>query len=272
MGRLGNQMFQFASTLGISDRTSLEARFPIENCFRLQASGPFDPKSGTNMQVKCDLLDCFEINPSYFIPERHLELSKIYSEAIFGYDAGTESITDGTSLYGYYQTEKYFSHIREKILKEFSFKQHIKDFAGIYMENIRKSNKDSQIVSIHVRRGDYVMFPDHHPTCTKDYYSKSIEEFEIESTIFLVFSDDVEWCRNEFTDPNYIICDLQDPYVELCLMSLCDHHIIANSSYSWWGSWLNINPNKKVIAPSRWFGTAINKDVSDIYCKDWKII
>ena len=86
---------------------------------------------------------------------------------------------------------------------------------------------------------------------------------------FIIFSDDPDWCRNEFFGENYIISDLGDAYIELCAMSLCDHNIIANSSFSWWGAWLNNNPNKIVISPSKWFGPAIGKDTSDVYCKNW---
>jgi hypothetical protein len=273
MGRLGNQMFQFASTLGIAHKLGLDARFPIENCFRLQGSGPFDPKLGRNMLVKCDLLDCFEIDPIYFIPEHHISFENVYNESIFGYNSESESIKDGTVLYGYFQTEKYFLDIREHILSQFKFKEEFEKPASAYMGLI-KGEGEQQIVSIHIRRGDYVMFPDHHPTCSKEYYQKSIEKIRehVPQCKFLVFSDDVDWCRNEFNGEEFIICDLNSPYVELCLMSLCDHHIIANSSFSWWGSWLNRSNSKKTIAPSKWFGPAINKDVSDVYFSNTIII
>lgn len=273
MGRLGNQMFQFAATLGIAKRLGFDARFPLENCLRLQGSGPFDPNTGRNMLVKCDILDCFEIGPEYFIPERHLVFDKSYHETIFEYDAKVENIQDSTALYGYFQTEKYFLNAKEEIYKQFTFKSHIKQLADSYMENIRITHKDSYIVSIHVRRGDYVMFPDHHPTCSKEYYDSSISEFEdLDKKKFLVFSDDPGWCRTEFKEDDFIICDIGDPYVELCCMSLCDHHIIANSSFSWWAAWLNESKYCKVIAPSRWFGPLISKNVNDVYCKGWKVI
>ncbi len=270
MGRLGNQMFQFASTLGIAHRLGFEAKFPIENCFKLQGSGPFDPKLGRNMLVKCDLLDCFDIDPIYFIPDRHLDFDKVYHESVFEYDKRSEEIQDGTNLYGYYQTEKYFLDVRDLILSQFTFKSHIRQSAEFYMENIRSSYKDSQIVSIHVRRGDYVMFPDHHPTCSKEYYNSAISKFEDGTEkVFLVFSDDIEWCRQEFAGHQFVVCDIMDPYVELYLMSLCDHHIIANSSFSWWGAWLNIKEDKIVVAPSRWFGSAMNKNTEDVYSPNW---
>lgn len=274
MGRLGNQMFQFASTLGVANRLGFEARFPIENCLNFQESGPFDPNIGRCMPVKCDLIDCFNIGLEYFIPERHLNRGSNYYENEFGYNKETEHLQDDCSLSGYFQTEKYFSEYRDQILSQFDFRSSYKTPAEDYIQTIRNEHKDAVIASIHVRRGDYVMFPDHHPPCSFNYYNNAIEELRIanEKVVYVIFSDDVDWCRSEFVDPSYIISDLGNPYTEMCAMSLCDHNIIANSSFSWWGSWLNKNPNKQVIAPSRWFGSQINKDVSDVYFKNVKII
>jgi hypothetical protein len=274
MGRLGNQMFQFASTLGIAKRLNTIARFPIENCLNYQESGPFDPSIGRCMSVKCDLTDCFDIGQEYFIPQRHISQRYYYNENEFGYNPGVENISGDCSLNGYFQTEKYFDEFRDSILSQFTFKSPYKDSAESYIQTIRKENKDAVIASIHVRRGDYVMFPDHHPPCSFNYYNNAMEELRIlnENIIYVIFSDDVEWCKTEFNDPDYIISDLENPYTEMCAMSLCDHNIIANSSFSWWGAWLNKNPDKIVISPSKWFGNAMNKDTSDVYCKDWIII
>ena len=274
MGRLGNQMFQFASTLGIANRLNLIARFPLENCLNYQGIGPFDPKTGSAIQVKCDLAECFEISQEYFIPRGQIESSSYYQEKEFEYNPALADIQDGCSLSGYFQTEKYFREFRELLLSQFSFKSSYKDSAESYIQTIRKANKDAVLASIHVRRGDYVMYPDHHPTCSFEYYNNAIEKLfsENSDTIFLVFSDDIEWCNSVFNDPRYIISDLNNSYTEMCAMSLCDHNIIANSSFSWWGAWLNTNPDKTVIAPDRWFGPAMGKDVSDVYCKNWIII
>lgn len=274
MGRLGNQMFQFASTLGTADKLGFEARFPIENCMLYQESGPIDPLTNKRIPVKCDLLDCFDISPEYMIPSRHIRIDHIYNESSFTYDTGVNKILDNTSLNGYLQTEKYFKHCRDLILSQFSFKDPYFRHASSYLENIRDSNESLEIASIHVRRGDYVMYPNHHPVCSKEYYTSAVESIKskIKNVKFLIFSDDPEWCKGEFIGEEYIICDLANPYSELCLMSLCDHHIIANSSFSWWGAWLNKKENNVVIAPSRWFGPYIGHDTSDIYCEKWETI
>lgn len=273
MGRLGNQMFQFASTLGVAENINVEARFPLENCSNSQMSGPFDPALGHNMDVKCDLTECFSIDPSYFIPAREIPVRYIYHEQDFGYNREIEHLVDFCSLHGYFQTEKYFSKYKELILSQFDFKQSYKDSASAYMENIRNNSKSPRIASIHVRRGDYVMSPEHHPVCSLEYYEKAISEIEQgEDVKFIVFSDDPEWCRGVFSGDSYVISDLNNPYIEMCTMSMCDDNIIANSSFSWWAAWLNTNKDKKVIAPSKWFGPLLNKNTSDVYCKGWKII
>lgn len=275
MGRLGNQMFQFASTLGISKMLNLEAAFPIENCVQTFPIGPFDPSIGEKMLVKCDLIDCFKIDPVYFIPRGEIPVSSIFNESIFTYDDKVTQIKENTDLYGYFQTDKYFSEYTDLILSQFSFKRQYRDPAVAYIEKIRESNKGCKIVSIHVRRGDYVMYPDHHPVCSKEYYDiciKEIKKSTKDRIKFLVFSDDTIWCKSEFSGDDFEISNLANPYSELCAMSLCDHNIIANSSFSWWGAWLNVNPEKIIFSPSRWFGNAMNKNTSDVYCKDWIIV
>jgi len=271
LGRLGNQMFQFASTIGIGGKLGIGVKFPIENCTKLEKAGPFIPEKNENMEVKCDLLECFDIDPSYFTELDGMGISSYYQEASFKYDPGILNIRDSMTLIGYFQTEKYFLEHRDLILSQFTFKPQYFKSASDYVQSIRRNNIDKRIVSIHIRRGDYVMYPNHHPVCSKLYYRTAIDliKSEIPDVKFLIFSDDPEWCKTEFFGEDYIISDLADQYLELCAMSLCDHHIIANSSFSWWGAWLNKNSDKKVIAPSKWFGPAIDHDTSDLYCQNW---
>jgi hypothetical protein len=274
MGRLGNQIFQFASTLGIAHRKGLDAKFPMENCYNSAPTGPIDFSTGENTATKCDLLDCFNISTSYFAPRNEIKILKIYHESEFCYNYSTESIEDFTDLYGYFQTEKYFSHCRDYILSQLVFRSEYSGIANSFIKNIRDQTNAGKLCSIHVRRGDYVMYPNHHPCCSLDYYKLAIHRMKTEFNVskFVVFSDDTDWCKTEFTGDEFIISDLKNPYSELCSMSLCDNQIIANSSFSWWGAWLNQNKEKIVISPSRWFGSSIEKDTSDIYCDKWKII
>ena len=262
MGRLGNQMFQFASTIGISKDLQLDARFPIENCFNSSPSGPFNQNLGSNEMVKCDLLECFEIEQYYFIPRRHISYTRTYTETDFKYNPETQKIEDFVNMDGYFQTEKYFVRHRDHIVSQLRFKKNILDLAMNFIES--KRNKGERLASIHIRRGDYVMYPNHHPVCSLDYYMDSIShlEFQYPEIKFIVFSDDPDWCRSNFNGEKFIICDINDSYIEMCAMSLCDDNIIANSSFSWWGAWLNQKEDKTVIA-------MIPKDTSDVYCNKW---
>ena len=273
MGRLGNQMFQFAATLATAERKNLPARFPMDNCSIVQSTGPFNSSTGTNIGVKCDLLNCFNIDKQYFVPAQSIITSYVYNERDFKYNNEILGIPDNCTLHGYFQSEKYFIDYRDLILSQFDFKQSYKESAIKYIDNIRESNEGYDITSVHVRRGDYLTSSEHHPPCSMEYYNTSTADIlKYNKNKFIVFSDDPDWCRSTFTGNDYIISDLNNSYIELCAMSLCDNNIIANSSFSWWGAWLNNNINKRVIAPSRWFGPALIKDTSDVYCKDWLII
>ena len=273
MGRLGNQMFQFASTLGIAKMVGTNPLFPIENCHREMGNGPINLKTGTNMWVKCDILDCFEIPKGYFVPETQISPSFIYQENEFKFNPQVRSLRQNTDLYGYFQDERYFIDIKEDILNIFKFRKEVSERAESHLgENLGSIPGIFPLVSLHVRRGDYTLYPNHHPTCSPEYYSEAMSRFSDQKIKFLVFSDDIDWCRTQFLGDQFVFIDSGSPYSDLKIMTQCDHHIIANSSYSWWGAWLNPKENKRVIAPSRWFGPEINKDSSEIYCQGWEVI
>lgn len=159
-------------------------------------------------------------------------------------------------LEGYFQSEKYFKDF-EKDIKEL--------FAPKFTVG---NNKDC--ASIHVRRGDYVTLPNHHPVLTMDYYNKAIQLIEPNATKFLVFSDDIKWCKENFIGNKFEFVEGNAPEVDLILQAKCSHNIIANSSFSWWGAYLNENPNKIVIAPKKWFGQTLSMhNTKDLYCADW---
>lgn len=269
LGRLGNQLFQFSSAVGIAKKRGWEASFPIENCTKFWSNGPIDPKTGQMINVKCDLLDCFDIPPSYFKSIGEIRPSVIYSERDFKFNPEVLTLPPHTDLYGYFQDERYFKEDRDLILSILKFK---KEYEDVSREFISKIDSKYQKVSLHIRRGDYTLYPDHHPVCSKEYYRSAMEKFSSGEIKFLVFSDDIDWCREEFNGDQFIFVDSGSPYSDLRIMTLCDHHIIANSSYSWWGAWLNTKIDKRVIAPSKWFGPAIQKDASEIYCEGWEKI
>jgi hypothetical protein len=127
---------------------------------------------------------------------------------------------------------------------------------------------DDNTCSVHIRRGDYLRFPNDHPTLLNDYYFKSFDKMK-KNTKFIVFSDDITWCKDNIKGNNMFYIEDETDYVNLILMSLCKHNIIANSSFSWWGAWLNKNKNKKVIAPKIWFGPNKNLNTKDLIPNKW---
>lgn len=234
-GRLGNQMFQYALLKSISLKNNYVFAIPKQNH---------------------QLIECFELKCKVYDLENEkiinmLSKLNLVNEASFLFDSRILEIKDNCDLIGNFQTEKYFSMYRNEILREFSFKEHIKQSSIKIINELKKDGKE--LVSLHIRRGDYVNLQVYHPLCTIEYYKECISKFK--NVKFVCFSDDIEWCKNNFNFVEDIFySETDDPYVDLCVMSLCEHNIIANSSYSWWGAWLNNNENKIVYAPKIWFG------------------
>lgn len=232
-GRLGNQMFQYATLLGIYAKKGYQI---ILN---------------ENIADSLELVKFFKIDKPHFYNKNDIRYSSTYKEEFYHYDRRLfNKITDDTNLEGYFQSYKYFEHCQDLVRDQFSFKDNLKEAASRYIESVREGR---QVVTIHVRRTDYVNLPDHHPLCGIEYYENAIRHFNEDETTFIVCSDDIQWCQNNIK-AKHIYYSNNDTFTDLCIMTLADHNIIANSSFSWWGSWLNKNKNKKVIAPNTWFG------------------
>jgi len=268
LGRLGNQLFQFSSTLGIARLNNTSPIFPINNIYSTKATGTLDKATGKRMETKLDLLSCFDINLNFFSDIIHIKTSYVYKEKDFKYNPETENLPDYVDLFGYFQTEKYFKKNEDEIRKNLVFKEDHTNFINNYISKINEVNEGRPKISVHIRRTDYLSLGELHPVCSLNYYNQAVEIFGKEA-IFLIFSDDLEWAKENFKGENFLFVEIGDPFKELFLMSKCDHHIIANSSFSWWGAWLNQKKDKKVIVPSLWFGKSMNKDTSDIYCEGW---
>jgi hypothetical protein len=252
-GLFGNQMFQYATL------------FSIAHTRKYDFGVPYKRRSPDKWNDFC-LPDCFKNlsakDSSYSIPQYKAE------EHNFCYNPGIFGIQDNTDILGYFQSEKYFKDYRNQLLKEFEFTSEIKEKA----EEIRNLSKD-RVISIHIRLGDYVHQQQNHPVCTMEYYKEALTHMPDDAMLF-IFSDDVETATNLFKDlgRKMVFPDTNNRFVDMCTMTLCDYHIIANSSFSWWGSWLS--NSKKTVAPSAWFGPAphMPKNWSDVYCKDWVIV
>ena len=251
-GRLGNQLFQIATTIGIAERNGMDYAFP---------------RWGFNSYFARPL-------PALHDPQQRFEE---YCEESFAYRPIL--LREATDLKGYFQSERYFSHCEELVRNYFAFDPSFVDRCLASHGALL----DEYCCSLHVRRGDYVNHPCFEDLAATDYYEAAIDSMP-PSTRYLVFSDDIAFCRQRFRGDRFWFVETKNAVSDLLLMSRCTMHIIANSSFSWWGAWLDPNPEKLVIAPIRWFmgRTADSKatfksgpphvgyhDTSDLAPKNW---
>ena len=250
-GRLGNQMFQYAALRGIAALKGYSFCIPNSD-FR-------------NEWEDHQLFLGFEL-PN--LKKMKILPNDYYQEKQFHYDSDyVKNCPDNISLYGYFQSEKYFKHIEDSIREDFKFKSDIVDACKEFFNF-------EEMISIHVRRTDYVSNSANHPPCPLSYYEESLKKFDSEIPV-MIFSDDVGWCKCQdlFSSDRFLISENNWNIADLCLMSMCSHHIIANSSFSWWGAWLS--KSKNVIAPSKWFGTngdTSKNDICDLFPEGWVVI
>lgn len=243
-GRLGNQLFQIAGTIGIALRNQTDYLFPQwESSHYYQTPIP-----------QVDIDELLKLDLKLYNAEEHFHYQPVTLDQQSDWDIG-----------GYLQTEKYFQHCAGIIRNHLRLKDELNDsLRSKYAELLQ-----SECCSIHVRRGDYVGSPDYHPVLPMHYYDAAMAHFPA-GTIFPIFSDDIEWCRQSFQGHRFVFIEESDPVLSMHLISLARHHIIANSSFSWWGAWLNEHPDKRVIAPSLWFGERYTHlDTSDLVPEGW---
>jgi hypothetical protein len=186
-------------------------------------------------------------------------------EKLFTFDEDLfENCSDNVNLYGFFQTEKYFNHIGQQIREDFIFVDDI-------WNPCREMFTFDKAISLHIRRSDYVQKQNYHPLCSLEYYDEALNKLPQDIPV-LIFSDDPDWCKKQelFQPDRFLISESNNNLVDMCLMTMCMYHIIANSSFSWWGAWLS--DSKKVIAPKVWFGSDANLDDSDLVLKSWKRI
>jgi len=267
-GRLANQMFQFAATVGIARKANQGFAFPKENT---EVPSVEDFKDGVRREVYFDLPKYFPNVERTLRPLEEIQTYHVAQEPYFHFCPDMFTVQDQTNLMGYFQSEKYFEHCSDLILGYFQFDKEIKKQAE---NNFPKFPVKLEYVSIHLRRGDYAGLQQFHPVMDADYYFDAMTQFMDGDYCFLIFSDDISYAKELFGEQdNIVYIEGNDPAVDMCMMTMCDHNVIANSSFSWWGAWLNDNVNKKVIAPKRWFGPAYKgvHDTKDLYPQSWII-
>jgi hypothetical protein len=245
-GRLGNQLFQIAAVLGAAYKTGNLAGFAERWTHEFDVnpiSGDYD----------------FTI-----LREQHFH----FDESIWA----NISRSSHVDLHGYFQSERYF------------------EFCPAYVHNCILSLKNMEIrqaqgkkygvgsnwCAIHIRRGDYVNLPHHYIDLSRTgYYQRAYNYIKDKADKIIVFSDDIGWCKQHLTQTDKIVfSENTNPMDDMMLMSLCRCHVIANSSFSWWGSWLarNVFNDTITIAPNQWFGPAIQHNTRDLYRKDMLIM
>lgn len=248
-GGLGNQMFQYACGRALSLRNNDEL-----SLVRSEYQGDITRKfSLTNFAIKGKVIE------SSAVPKFPKLLARFKQKLTRNFYVGFDSSIlkkRGQTVYldGYFQSEKYFQDFARDIRQDFSlavpFDCRVAEIASVI-------KNDPHSISLHVRRGDYVTHPEFGGIVTREYYERAILHIResVPSAKFYVFSDDIDWCRSELPlgpDATFVSNPESKDYEEMSLMSLARHHIIANSSFSWWGAWLGNNPDKIVIAPKKW--------------------
>ncbi|WP_353127944.1 alpha-1,2-fucosyltransferase [Parapedobacter pyrenivorans] len=260
LGGLGNQLFQYAFFC------ALQQTFPKVKA-DLSGYDSYGRHNGFELDrifgIQLPQLTPFERRLFSWEDRRWLQrkLRRIYGtkrayyeeKVLFGYDRTIFEDRKHRYYWGYWQHIHYIEPVADRLRIDLRFP------AFTDAENIRLAEMlaDENAVSVHVRRGDYINDPLLGGICDVGYYQRALDDIgqHVDVPRFIFFSDDIPWCRKTFPNPYAVFVDWntgKDSFRDMQLMSLCKHHIIANSSFSWWGAWLNTQPDKIVVSPSRW--------------------
>ena len=285
-GGLGNQMFQFALASIFAQKNS--SSVILDNSFFDQTEKrlghtprKFELSVFNNSYSFASKKDLLFFKQLSFFNKIKRELGfnypKIYQEHSFCYDEKVLALQTPVYIKGFFQSYKYFSGNEKFIRKLFAFPIESLDVVN---ENVMMAIKSTNAISIHIRRGDYVndkITQQYHGNCNLEYYLKAISLLtakEKKCSLFF-FSDDCEWVKEQFKD---LSCSKQfidhnisnNSWKDMFLMSSCNHNIIANSSFSWWAAWLNVNPQKRVVAPKKWFTKPEDEmNTTDLIPPEW---
>jgi len=285
-GGLGNQMFQYAAGRALSlahqealgldtsefDSYALHQGFELTRVFGLNT--PQLSREQLRQSFGWRVLPLAQRLAARW-PHFHLADQRMVLEPHLDYWPGMANVPAHAYLRGYWQSDRYFQACPDTIRADFQFKDPLQGQALAWAEHMQAVPS----VSLHIRRGDYVANPAtlaYHGMCSPDYYRQAVDAMaaQVNHPEFFVFSDDLPWARENFKLPypvHYVDGNVgAASYRDMQLMSLCRHHIIANSSYSWWGAWLNARANKHVMAPARWF--AARPTPEGLYPETWTVL
>lgn len=284
-GGLGNQMFQYALASILAQKNKdvvlLDVSF-FEQIEKRLGHTPrkFELGVFTNFYTFASIADILFFKQLSFFNKVKRELGfhypKMYREPSFGYDENALMLRSPVYISGFFQSYKYYVGYENLIRTLFTFPVALDEIN----ENLLATIKRGQSISVHIRRGDYVqdeITKQYHGNCSLDYYLKALSlltEKSQDCTLFF-FSDDCDWVKEKFGDlpfaKQFITHNIgKNSWKDMLLMSSCQHNIIANSSFSWWAAWLNVHPDKKVVAPKKWFALSEEKlNTSDLIPPEW---
>ena len=286
LGGLGNQMWQYAFLVALKESfpeedvyydASFFNGYPLHNGFELDRIFNISAKQATKKDIR-KVYHYFVGKYLYSRIYRHyfpvLE-TEVREVEVCAYQPGLLEKKGNYYYDGYWADHRYYDKFRDTLKNEFSFKKEIDERNKGLLQEL----KERTTCSLHVRRGDYLKDPDFAGICDKDYYRRAVQQVKKEkgeNIAFLVFSNDLAWCREElapcFGDNPVVYVDWNkgtDSYKDMLLMTKCDVNIIANSSFSWWGAYLNTNSNVLVIAPKKYKNVEMN---FNIYPEEWMTI
>lgn len=251
-GGLGNQMFQIAKAYTEGVKNNINVVFRPTSFIPTEGNQPSKYLNNIFRNINFGRIDEKLL--------RFYEPSWSFNDSEIEYNTSIEH-------FGYFQSSKNFSGFEKEIKQLFSVTESFKNKIKTLYPKVFEKNT----ISIHIRRGDYLKIDEILPIVDKTYVDECLKQIEEKNFIF-IFSNDKKWVRENLNYTNSIVVDGLEDYEELWMMSLCNHNIISNSSFSWWSAFLNENENKKVFAPSVWFGPKGEKNYQDIFEADWEII
>jgi hypothetical protein len=266
-GRLGNQMFQYAGLRGVAANRGFDWLIPSPDNYG-------DSNYG--------LFDCFRMSSVEDKNFGQLSAQSIQTGQFHFAQDFFDGCPDNVNLHDHFTTQKYFLNIEDTIRGDYTFKDEILEPCSEVVEQFDNP------VFLHVRRGDYAVHTAAHPLIPMSYYEKALELFSEDSTV-LVFSDDIAWCQEQelFSGDRFMLSEYTEkypqtsdtlfgrqnsliPYFDLCMMTLCEGGILANSTMSWWGAWLMKNKRQPIVAPNPWFGNFYeNYNMDDLLPDGW---
>lgn len=285
-GRLGNQLFQYAMLKSVAHKLNYELKIPNPHYQTFQGQQCLLK----NFKLSCGFLDNEDIGK---IKHKFFEKdSCFFHEEVF-------NVNDYTDFFGIFLNKKYFIEFSDVIRKEFEFIPEVYDYANNYITKLRSSiDKDTEIVSIHMRRGDTT--DGTNPTLSNyygpngsfsvdsvfgSYFYQAKELFNKKKVVYLVFTggsrlsndnnSDVDWCKKNLNlmHDNVFYSENNSSIQDFAIMSMCDHNIICHeTTFSWWASFLNNNKNKMVVAPKKWFFSQEHRNVEDFYPNNYIIV